>query len=93
MGKKQTHEFFAAAVWLALMSGLIRKPVATDLGECLSKPINGLLRIFYLTAFVCMRERIDIDVFSDKRLDFNRQNVRLWRAIRILKRENLSEAS
>ena len=75
MGLKRTDEFRADAVRIALMSGLTRKQVASDLGVGLST-LNK-----WLTA------HRDTDVLSDKDRDLAFDNGRLRRENRILKEE------
>ena len=75
MGTKQTDEFRAYAVRIALTSGLTRKQVASDLGVGLST-LNK-----WITA------HRDTNVVSDKDLDLARENERLRRENHILKEE------
>ena len=75
MGTKRTDEFRSDAVRIALMSGLTRKQVASDLGVGLST----------LNKWVTAHR--DMDVVSDKDLDLARENERLRRENRILKEE------
>ncbi len=75
MGTKRRDEFRADAVRIALMSGLTRKQVASDLGVGLST----------LNKWVTAHR--DMDVVSDKDLDLARENERLRRENRILKEE------
>ena len=75
MGLKRRDEFRADAVRLALTSGLTRKQVASDLGVGLST-LNK-----WVTA-----DR-DTEVVSEKDLDLARENERLRRENRILKKE------
>lgn len=75
MGTKQTDEFRADAVRIALTSGLTRKQVASDLGVGLST-LNK-----WITA------HRDTDVVSDQDLDLARENERPRRENRILREE------
>jgi len=75
MGTKRTDEFRADAVRIALMSGLTRKQVASDLGVGLST----------LNKWVTAHR--DTEVVSQEDLSLAQENDRLRRENRILKEE------
>jgi len=75
MGLKQTDEFRADAVQIALTSGLTRKQVASDLGTGLST----------LNKWVTSHR--DMDVVSKEDLKLAKETNRLRREVRLLKEE------
>ena len=75
MGTKRTDEFRADAVRIALISGLSRRQVASDLG------IGQSTLNKWVTA------HRDTDVVSDRDIEVARENERLRRENRILKEE------
>ena len=75
MGQTRTDEFCKDAVRIALTSGLTGKPIAIDLGACMST-LNK-----WITAH---RDR---DVVSVEDRDLARENERLRKENRLLKQE------